>query len=257
MSSHARYQVPDLVVNPCSSAKITCPVPLEDGPYRPSWIQIPDDVAPHFMITDLHVGRFSQLAGISCVPSSLFAESAPVENLHFDFVDDTNPTFSIWVTNVTNSPQVFRACLCGHHEFRSRSGLPDYLLNGSHVVFGLGHHPVRPRAKMVLNVQPTMTICPARLFLPSDVANSFAVESVTCTTSSVDPSLLDGKRLSSRNDSISLQPNPLVTPANQITISAINTDRQSLAFTGAFVCRRVSNLDPEDLAILEHATKKP
>lgn len=253
MSSHARYQVPDLVVNPHSSAKITCPIPLENGSYRPSWIQVPDDIAPHFMIGDLKVSLSSQLVGISCVPASLFAESMPFENLRFDLVNSECPAFTIWVTNTTSTPQVFRACLYGHHE----SKLPDYLLNGSHVVFGLGHHPVRPRAKMMLNVQPTMTICPARLFLPSNVANSFTIESVTCTTSSIDPSLLDGKRLSSGNDSISLQPNPLVTPTDQITITAINTTRQSVAFAGAFVCQLAADLNPDDQTILEYATPKP
>lgn len=237
MSTHAKYQIPDLVVEPHCSSKINYPVPLESGSYRPSWIQVPDDIAPHFLIGDIQVGHTSQLAGISCVPASLFAESMPVENLRFDLISSERPTFSIWITNTTSTPQVFRACLYGHHV----SEASDRLLNGSLVVFGLGHHPVRPRAKMMLNVQPTMTIYPVKLFLPNDVTENFAVESITCTSSAVDPSLLDGKRLSSGNNSISLQPNPLVTPANQITISAINTARRSAAFTGAFVCRPASD----------------
>ena len=58
----------------------------EWGPFRLRKILIPDDVAEHFMVTDVKVGKNSQLYSPGAVPASFFGEAREgrQEGLYFD-----------------------------------------------------------------------------------------------------------------------------------------------------------------------------
>jgi len=172
MSLHeVRFASPTL--GPRCSANIV----IEDLPQGavPVWLEVPDDLAGDFVVTDVKVGLDSQLCA-AAVPASLFARGAPRDELLLDPVREPRGSLTISLANLSSR----RAFLEGRVVFSSEdSRLARY--RRARLV-GLGVLHVAPQGLATLTVQPMWELVPDRFFVPRPVLEKVDVVSLRVFT---------------------------------------------------------------------------
>ena len=223
----------EATVPPISSTNIfvTCSEKI-----APTWIDIPEDVAPHFVVTDVKVGMNSQLVSTGCVPATFFTKRARRKDLLLDLLpSDLN--FILSVTNITGSDQKFSFVLHGAPvPADHRRSLRDSALEA---VLGLGLTLVKPGEHATINVEPQLVFSPRRLHLPPDVLESFEVHELVklpmlgaLPSSRVSSHYLKTDRLR-QNGIIDLWPDPRTRPSQYLSLMVTNHAGRTLGFRGA------------------------
>lgn len=179
-------------------------------PFSLAWVTVPDEAAPHFLVTGLSVKKYSQLLSVGAVPASLFAES----QLHAADLEHTRlltvparpgDEVVIEVVNTSRERRRFSAELHGWH---ADSVPPDLLPT---MLLGYGNTLVKGGESANINVQPQLTLFrPHRLHVPPHVLDDFEVldvftNAVVGNRSRVNPSLLHASKLRA-GGLISLEP---------------------------------------------------
>ena len=144
---------------------------LRTGPsFKLLGLEIPDAVADVFMITDLKVGKDSQLISPACFPASFFAVSSRREQLGLG-VAHNNSYLRVSVTNMRAGEQVFEGSFVG-----SFTGGEGADLEHERMIVGLGHTLVASGSEVyVYKAQPQLRFRPKRLALPREVLDAFEV----------------------------------------------------------------------------------
>lgn len=214
---------------------------------RPTQIVIPNDVAPHFLVTDVKVGRNSQFLSAACVPASFFAESSPRDDLLFEILQP-GMMLALSVTNISDVSREFRCTVRGQAAASPHDGC------GS--LCGLGYTEIPPGESASINTQSQVVFAPDRLFIPRDVLekttihrisklNAYVVESLQPVprpilnpnpqrTADVPSSELTRENLLG-DGCFRLQPNPIVTCNDLVVIDVTNDSKEPLWFCGALV----------------------
>lgn len=224
-----RYELPGVLVDPLSSARISWQLPPDTCPYLLTWLIVPDDISPHFLVTDIMVGKNSSLCSINCLPASLFATSEPEDELRFNACSP-GKYISIDITNTSNSHQPFRCTLVGRHaEDRTRPPKTNK------VTLGLGSTKIQPRSVLKLSVESQVEMTPEQLFVPPDLLAKVSIKSVTMNGSAVDQASLTREKLLSHPRTIEILPNKILHCSEILTIEVENETDSPLHFTGAVI----------------------
>jgi hypothetical protein len=167
--------LPEITVEQQSSTKI-CHI-VRNSPFSLAWVTVPDDVAPHFLVTDLRIRRNSQLLSAGAVPASLFAESqlgaADLEHTRL-LTCPAKPGDEI-VIDVTNTSSERRRFSVELHGWRD--SIPPDLLPV--LLLGYGNTLVKGEEHANVSVQPQVpTFRPFRLHVPPHVLDDFEVQDV-------------------------------------------------------------------------------
>jgi len=155
-------------VRGCTSANITLDGSDLPKPFRVDSVRIPDEVARHFLVTDVKVGRNSQLLSVGAVPAAVFSESSWVQQPDLDVLREGD-SLTLSVTCVSEVDQEFSAEVSGR---QVQSG--EALLRARRrMVLGLGSTSVRSGQWANICVQPQCPFRPDGLVIPSFVAQHF------------------------------------------------------------------------------------
>lgn len=151
------------------NSSVNALVVSEKGPFRLLNMIVPDNVAPHFFVTDIKVGRNSQTISTGCIPASFFTERAKTLDLAFDTLP-RGMTMTVSVTNSTPEAKKFKA---------SMRGLLVGNEKGTHAsdlaVLGLGHILIFPGQTARCRVQAQVVFKPNRLIIPTEILNGLRV----------------------------------------------------------------------------------
>jgi hypothetical protein len=139
-------------------------IPFERGPFQPTNIVIPADVAKHFLVTGISAGNNSQFIGTACVPASFFSEKR--ENLAFDMVP-RGVLLTLSVLNTDSSDHVFKCVVRGKPDVAAASKRRTFL--------GLGQAFVPAGGTTTIRVQPQVVFKPDLLVLPEEHLEIFEV----------------------------------------------------------------------------------
>lgn len=204
--------LPEITVEPQSTVTTTHVV--HKSPFSLAWVTVPDEAAPHFLVTDLRIKRRSQLSSTGAVPASLFAVSqlyaADLEHTRL-LTELAQPGEEVVVkaVNTSHERRRFSAELHGWH---ADSVPPDLLPT---MLLGYGNTLVKGEKRSNINVQPqTPTFRPTRLHVPPHVLDNFEildvfVNAVIGNRSRVIPSRLRVSKLRAGR-LISLEPDPAI-----------------------------------------------
>ena len=80
--------------------------------FRPERIVIPSNLGPYFMLTDIKVGKDSQLVSPGAIPAVVFAENAFGVRLKMDTAQIAQ-FITLLVTNISSGPQNFMGAIIG------------------------------------------------------------------------------------------------------------------------------------------------
>jgi hypothetical protein len=148
---------------------------LRTGPsFKLLGLEVPDAVADAFMITDLRVGKDSQLISPSCFPASFFAASSRRERLGLLGVAHNNTYLKVSLTNLCADERVFEGSFVGevvgsHVDPRPGDGTK------MRMIVGLGLTVVATGAEVVVyGAQPQLRFLPRRLAIPRAVLGTGA-----------------------------------------------------------------------------------
>ena len=214
-------------VEPNRDANINWQPPPDASPYQLTWLVVPDDVAPHFYVADIKVGKNSQLCSAGVLPASLFAASEPEVDLGYD-VCLQGTYINVYVINATNTRQVFRCSLVGRHvEDNTRHP------KNKKVILGLGSTSIQPRSENKLHVQSLIQMTPEQLFVPPRLLEKVTIKSVTKNRSKVDQASLTRQNLLTPPRTIELSPDKILHYHEYLTIVVENNTDSPLLFTGA------------------------
>ena len=221
--------------------------------FQPLRLVIPDDVARHFLITDIKVGRCSQLFSAACLPASLFAESAPVDHYQFDVV---RPGMSISVSAYNMSYEARKLTIRVEGETsplkwgeRDRGG-----------ICGLGHTLIGRWQTVNVIAWSQVVFEPRRLYVPPELLDSVIVEEVAkiptylprvpgqervqlapddaAPFDSVSGGLLTRENLLEGGRfrcGVGFAVDPIVTPYYRVRVRVHNDTDAEVAFTGALI----------------------
>ena len=144
---------------------------LRTGPsFKLLGLEVPDAVADAFMITDLRVGKDSQLISPSCFPASFFAASSRRERLGLLGVAHNNTYLKVSLTNLCADERVFEGSFVG-----SFAGSADADREHERMIVGLGHTIVASGSEVyVYKAQPQLKFWPKRLAVPREVLGTGA-----------------------------------------------------------------------------------
>ena len=152
----------------------------EKGPFRLQEVLIDPAVGRKFFITDLKVGKISQLISSSAVSASFFDEttSARQENLTYNTLP-RGSLITLSVTNLTADVAEFSANLRGilvedEHPYES-----------GRFFVGLGHTLISPKGTCNIAVQPQISFMPDMLVVPMEVFDGLRVRDVRSVGTSV------------------------------------------------------------------------
>jgi hypothetical protein len=112
--------------------------------FRGTRLVVPADLAEHFTINDIRVGRDSQAISSAPIPATAFSERAVGVNLGLDTATP-GIIITLSVSNITNTPQTFSAVLTG-----TTLSYPDHLEQ----VGGFNLSPHYPRARRGMYASP-------------------------------------------------------------------------------------------------------
>ena len=163
--------VPGTVIPP--NASCTIQVISVKGAFRLKNMMVPPEIAPFFLITDIKIGRMSQLASIGAVCADYFALQGGSEDLQFDDLR-LGEIISVSVTKRGSSPLEFSATLRGEliPERRRR-------------VVGFGDTLVAPRSEARITVQSQSILRLDTLVVSPSTATTFKIHSLEVAGDSV------------------------------------------------------------------------
>lgn len=209
--------------------------------FRPVWLVINDEAAKHLVITDLKVGKNSQLVSVGCLPGALFAESRLDCVLGSKMrlaLDAVHPGWFVHlsVQSIWDCPVEVSAELCGYAD-----GSPE--LDGlvRHYALGLGRTKVT--AKQIMRVSAPSQVCfrPCRIVLDGETADDFQVTKVEKgVEGQPGHASYFGGSLSESKDEVELEPDSPVCEVGQfLTISAKNQKERDAWFCAAVLGKMV------------------
>ena len=238
MTKTTRFELPTTNVGHNSDITTYLYLPPDACPFTPTGLIIPDDVAPHFLITSISVGLDSQLLSVGAIPASLFAESAHRHAFAMDPADEKK-LFKVSVTNISAQARNFQGSVEGIPA-SADPGIPKPTLR----MVGFGCTLVEGGCGCTsanINVEPQITIVPQWLHVPPHVLEHFEINDIfICSlhsphrSGSVPKHFLTKQQIE-RSGAICLVPNPVAPTGMFITISVTNTDSQSRNFETAIL----------------------
>jgi hypothetical protein len=157
-------------VQALSSVNITLDASDLPKPFRVDAIRIPDEVAGHFLVTDVKVGKNSQLLTVGAVPAAVFSESSRVLQPELDVLHEGD-SLTLSVTCASIEDQVFSAEVLGHQVQPGEA----LLRARRRMVLGLGRTLVQPGQWARIDVQPQCPFRPDGLVVPTKVAKHFKI----------------------------------------------------------------------------------
>jgi hypothetical protein len=242
------YIFPSHVIPPGSNALFYINVPAERGKFKPTWFEVPDHLAPHFIVTDIKIGNSSQLISVGAFSVEVFASSAPKDEFECE-VAPVGKRVAVSVTNISNLAMEFTCKVWGHH-----GPVDETFTKPRGLLFGLGYVKDIPAGnELVLKVQPQTDFNPYRLHLPKSVLARFTIKAVeslqahtVLSTSDAAPlepatdlpitSSIDSGSLSKENLSaagiIGFAPKQILTQNDIIKLVVTNTSSEQADFTG-------------------------
>lgn len=236
--------VTDLEVDPISCVDIAFKPPIK-SPFLPTWVAIPDEMARHFLVTDIKIGKNSQLVSTGCLPASLFDESMSkrinLEDIGLSIEhlvpNSTRDTFRISVTNASNNSQTITIDIYGRY-----IGDRPHNIEFKYAL-GLGSTLITHNGSANIHVQPQRNFIPSHLFVPSHVLDGIVVdelytdhlgEKMPTRRSYVMPATLLEDRLR-QNGHITLSPQSIVETSQFVTLAVTNHSPSKQYFTGAIL----------------------
>lgn len=198
----------------------------------PIRIVLPDDVAPHFHVTEVRVGLNSQLISIGAVPGELFAESGPCFDLLLDECS-FGTKVTVCAQSRSGEARKFGCWVWGKR-----------LIDAGSRKVVLGYGSTNSRGSLTVNVEPQRPFRPTHLFLPSEVGRDFTVESIEQSSTwrvrggkaekvDLDPSEMSkgvlGKAVSTSAGSlvtVRMSPSEVVRPGRFLTLRVCGSDRE-------------------------------
>ena len=218
----------EIEIHPAGNDYVKLTVPKHRLPFFPAYFIIPDDVAPHFLITAIRIGRDSQLISPGAIPAELFEESAPEIRLILDQISDPErDELRVSATNISDQKRLFTMQVMGY------VGSPGYASPPVHIL-GYGFTSVPGNGAANILVQPQRSFIPQSLFLPRATRDNFRIESVKSSMMKTDTPLHD-PNAQSRDRFIELSRQPSIEVRPFITISVTNTSPAQKSFSAAIM----------------------
>jgi hypothetical protein len=232
MPKLTKYELPSVHVKGGESAVIYTDPVSPGGQVWPVGLEVDPGVAPHLVVTDLRVGRNSQLAACGCVPASLFALCPPVD-LRCDKIPG-GQRFSLRVTSAGLEGVEFRGRLLA-------TSSPDSVPRNTWVV-GFGYTKVEAGQTVEVVARPMVDVCLKRLHVPPHLLGVFRVDSlfqgryldVEQASRVADVSQLDAGNLSRRGE-IDMVPSPVVGADQPVTARVTNVSETLQYFCAALL----------------------
>jgi hypothetical protein len=232
MSKLARYKLPSVHIKGGTSAVIHTDPVSPGGQVWPVGLEIDAEVAPHFVVTDLRVGKNSQLISCECLPASLFTLSPPVD-LRCDKIPP-GLRFSVHLTCVGLDGVEFRGKLLA-------TSSPDSVPRNTWVV-GFGYTEVKAGQTVEVVARPMVDIRLTRLHVPPHLLGVFRVDAlfqgryldVEQASRVTDVRQLDAGNLS-RGGEIDVSPSPVVGVGQPVTARVTNTSETLQYFCAALL----------------------
>lgn len=168
-----RIEVGEVVVPGRGSASVQ--VVSEKGPFQILNMVVDAEVARDFLVTDVKVGKNSQLVSTGAIHASYFAQRGEREDLMFNVLQ-RGGMMTIDVQNASEEPRTFAATLRGILEPKGegRWARPVRLPKGRYAV-GFGSTLVRSRTGAKVYVQPQVELAPDCLIVPPETLESFKI----------------------------------------------------------------------------------
>jgi hypothetical protein len=242
----------DFKIDSYSSANLSVSPPI-DGPFLPTWFSIPDEMAQHFLVTDVKIGKNLQTISTGCLPASLFAESMSrrldldkiglnMEHMVPSGPHDSRGTLILSLTNASDELQEITIDVIGL-ETGSKPANVDFKHS-----LGFGSTSVAGNSSANLHVQPQVDFSPSHLLIPNHVLDDFLVTSLWTTLrdkdapnprSSAMPDSLRDKNLRYAG-LVSLSPRPMVTQGQFLILEVTNRSSRAKNFSGAVLSSLIS-----------------
>lgn len=236
------YPLPEFTIHAHQSANVSTGLPTVDGPFKPTWFHIPENVARHLLITDIKVGRNSQLISTTCLPASIFSSNR-TEKLHTETLLPNRMYITLSITNTSSEAVDFSGEVIGNEPPNNRE---DELY-----VLGLGH--ILVKENLALSVQSQVPMSPALLYVPETIIEEVEIENVVVRpythsyqissgdvvetdcpfVSGVPTKMLLNNHQSYR--SILLEPKNLLNASDFLVLKIHNKSKNPLYFTGAIL----------------------
>jgi hypothetical protein len=161
---------PELVAG---NSSVNIEVISEKGPYRAQNMVVPDEVASGFFVTDIKVGRNSQLVSVGAVPADYFARCGATEDLLFDSLS-RGMTMYVCVTNMTAEAKKFS----GHLRGELLPDRHDRSCPYKRIILGLGHTIVAAHSLAKIAVQAQVVCKPDKVVIPRHLLDGFKVKAL-------------------------------------------------------------------------------
>jgi hypothetical protein len=141
--------------------------------FAPERLIIPREIAKDFLVTDIIIGKNSQLISVGCLPAMMFSSEAfHVPLCGFDTVV-VGTTMTISIVNQSEESRIFKATILGSKIKR------DPTLNRKTRFLGLGNTLVKPHWNASVNIQPQLDFQPQRLIVPSTIHDNFKINGLS------------------------------------------------------------------------------
>jgi len=232
MSKLVKYELPRVRFKGGESKVVYTDPVSPRGQVWPVGLEVDPDVGPSLMVSDLRVGKNSQLASCKCLPASLFTLSPPVA-LRCDKIPP-GLHFSVHLTCVGLDGVEFRGSLLAAD--------PATPVPGETMVVGFGYTEVGAGQTVEVVTHPMVNFRVERLHVPPHLLGVFRVDSlfqgryldVVQKSRVTDVRQLDRDNLS-RGGAVDLYPTPDVGPGCPVTAKVTNTSGTTQYFGGALL----------------------
>lgn len=226
-------------------------------------LEISEECHPHFVVTDVKVGRNSQLYSCKCLPASLFVKSRGRPYMFaFDRVL-TGQSIYVSLTNITTKDQVVRVYAEGYPVKTAGPGAGVALYGGPRFgICGLGHTVIPARSTVDVESWSQVRYAPSVLHVPPHllgqveivkVVKRFAYvldhdgkpvpnPDVASYHDKVPEQMLSADNLA-RGGVVKFRLEPIVTLAEKVFVSVQNLTDRPVAFTGALLGESVGRMD--------------
>lgn len=236
MCTIVEHSLGEVTVRPWQEATLSLTLSAGSRPFVPTWYQVPDDVAPHFVIEDVLIGHSRQFCSGGGVPAGIFADSSRFRRPDVSLVHDVlsvRSRLEMKVTNVTGRERVFRCEVVG------RDVEPGQTCGGgTYTVIGLETGMTRSRAGFEIRVNERMifNVTPTNLYVPDELLDVFQVVQLQAFSAN-QLSVVPTKMLSPENlrgqAEISLRPCPTAQAGKLLTLLARHSSGGPSYFRGA------------------------
>ena len=231
MSTISKFKMPPVYAAHDTNVTTSLLIPANVCPFTPMMIEIPDNVAPHFLITNIALNDISQQIYAGAIPASLFAASAHRREIAMKTID-SQAELRISATNISSEARSFHASI---------EGIPhrtEPIDQSSLQIVGFGQTTVPGNRVCRISVEPQINITPEWLHVPPHVLESFQIDDVISCCRLV-PSYVPKHFLSKRAleccGAICFVPHPVVSIDHLITISVTNLDASPQNFQAAIL----------------------